>query len=138
MSTPASGTVASRILTYMRAMREKHPDGLRSPAIADALELDKDVVASTLGDLHRRRCVSRERDSAYGRGLSYLYRYLTDTPTLPPLDSNRRASKQSTGHVSVGDMLILIPIGKSETMQVTIEDARSLYRHLHILFGRSK
>ncbi|PAJ88251.1 hypothetical protein CJO70_07195 [Burkholderia ubonensis] len=119
-------------------MREKYPDGLRSPAIADALELDKDVVASTLGVLHRRRCVSRERDAQYGRGLSYVYRYLTDTPTLPPLDANRKASRHSTGYVSVGDMLILIPIGKSETMQVTIEDARALYRHLHILFGRSK
>jgi len=127
-------STGQRVLTYMRATREQYPNGITSTTIAERLDLTVNVAASALSTLYHRRCVSRERDPTFGRGVSYLYRYLTDTPPVQPRETRQ---KPHSGHASIGDMLILIPIGK-EAVQISVEDARSLYRHLSMLFGRSK
>ncbi|WP_423396066.1 hypothetical protein [Burkholderia sp. LMG 21824] len=134
MSSTERSALGQRILQYMRATREQHPTGFTSVMIADRLDVPKNVAASSLSQLFDRGCVSRERDPTFGRGVSYLYRYVTDSP---PANTREKRQRPASGHATVGDMLILIPIGR-EAMQVSVEDARTLYRHLSMLFGRIK
>ncbi|RBB38874.1 hypothetical protein DPV79_15960 [Burkholderia reimsis] len=128
-------TTSQRVLTWMRATRERYPDGITSVMLADQLDLEPNSAAAVLSKLFDSRCVTREKtNGARGGRLLYRYRYVTDVPMAKPVETRQ---KPPIGRVAVGDMLILIPIGK-EAVQITVEDARGLYRHLSMLFGRSK
>jgi len=134
-STKETPTLTRRALTWLRATRERYPDGISSPELAEQLELDPNAAAAVLSKLHDLRCLTREKtNGARGGRLMYRYRYVTDVIQEKPVETRE---KPRSGHAKVSDMLILMPLGR-ETIQVNVEDARALWRHLCMIFGRAK
>ena len=138
------GTLAARVLAYLRAAREINPNGLTSVEIAAALGVSANAAGSALSDLARANCVSRTtEEGATGRPV-FRCTYRAEIPEgglyrFRGKGHVQNRHKRARPRARASDVLVLLAIGESETIQLTAEQALDVYQQLHSFFkGRTQ
>ncbi|ACC76121.1 hypothetical protein PPMP20_18835 [Paraburkholderia phymatum] len=86
-------------------------------------------VSAALTNLTYEGAVRREKiDGVF----HYWYRR-----ERPPAGSGKRGkgSSPKAKDYATSDVLLTLPLGRNESITTTVEGAKALYRHLHVLFG---
>jgi DNA-binding HxlR family transcriptional regulator len=133
--------LVARVLTYLRDERERYPNGLTSAELAAAFGVKQGTIAAVLSDLADANCISRTlEESKHGRP-TYRCTYASELPEGPlrrekPKVKRKRSAR---GRARVTDVLVLLAIGESESIQLTADQALDVYHQLHNFFrGRAQ
>ncbi|TCG08352.1 hypothetical protein BZM27_12515 [Paraburkholderia steynii] len=113
----------------LRFVDEAGVSGTTAAALVALSSQPMNRVSAALTNLTYEGAVRREKiDGVF----HYWYRR-----ERPPAGSGKRGkgSTPKARDAPHGDVLLTLPLGRNESVTVTVDDAKALYRHLHVLFG---
>lgn len=123
----------------LQLVRNAGAEGVTAKEICELTGAAQNRVTAALHHLHAESCVRREMQPCAGSRAQYRYWYLHDRP---PYGEGKRgpavkaaAAKRRHREPHKRDVLIMIPVGNRDTIPLDFDQARTVYKVLHEIFG---